>query len=225
MGIDLMKNFERPYFSKSISEFWKRWHISLSSWFRDYLYIPLGGNRVPIAIWFFNLMITFLVSGLWHGADWTFVIWGGLHGLYLVTPLFLTSVLGLKFKLNEKSLFVRIVRVVGVFILVDIAWVFFRAESLNDAVLIIKKLFFSSYEFPSLSNMKLHLFGNLEFILAILTIGILVIFEYLVRGKGLDYFYSNLPEAVRMSVYFSFLLFIVFFGYYSYQFEFIYFQF
>ena len=84
MGIKSMDNFKRPYFSRSISEFWKRWHISLSSWFKDYLYIPLGGNRVSIPRWYLNLLIVFIVSGLWHGAKWTFAVWGALHGFYLV---------------------------------------------------------------------------------------------------------------------------------------------
>src|SRR5579864_3863024 len=87
MGIRLMTNFNKPYRSKSVSEFWKRWHISLSTWFRDYLYISLGGNRVSIPRWYLNLMIVFLVSGLWHGANWTFVIWGALHGFYLIFAL------------------------------------------------------------------------------------------------------------------------------------------
>jgi D-alanyl-lipoteichoic acid acyltransferase DltB (MBOAT superfamily) len=84
MGFKLMLNFNRPYFSTSISEFWKRWHISLSSWFKDYLYISLGGNRVSIPRWYFNLMFVFIISGLWHGANWTFIIWGALNGFYLV---------------------------------------------------------------------------------------------------------------------------------------------
>src|SRR5262249_30799197 len=83
-GIELMKNFETPYFSTSISEFWSRWHISLSTWFRDYVYIPLGGNRVGRARNFLNLFLVFMLSGLWHGANWTFVIWGALHGIYLI---------------------------------------------------------------------------------------------------------------------------------------------
>jgi alginate O-acetyltransferase complex protein AlgI len=87
MGYDLMQNFRRPYFSRSIAEFWQRWHISLSTWFRDYLYIPLGGNRVDWWRWYLNLLVVFLVSGLWHGAALTFVVWGGLHGLYLVSSL------------------------------------------------------------------------------------------------------------------------------------------
>src|SRR3989339_1447668 len=92
MGFKLMKNFNRPYFSKSIAEFWKRWHISLSTWFRDYLYIPLGGSRTTAARWQFNLFITFLVSGLWHGANWTFVIWGALNGFYLVFSLWTADI-------------------------------------------------------------------------------------------------------------------------------------
>jgi D-alanyl-lipoteichoic acid acyltransferase DltB (MBOAT superfamily) len=84
MGFNLMKNFNQPYFSSGIKEFWGRWHISLSTWFRDYLYIPLGGNRVGKWRWYYNIFIVFLVSGLWHGANWTFIIWGGLHGFYQV---------------------------------------------------------------------------------------------------------------------------------------------
>ncbi|MDT7604999.1 MAG: alginate O-acetyltransferase complex protein AlgI, partial [Acidobacteriota bacterium] len=87
MGFTLMKNFDRPYFSKSISEFWKRWHISLSTWFRDYVYLSLGGNRVSRPRWYFNLFFTFLVSGLWHGANWTYVIWGALNGVYLIAEI------------------------------------------------------------------------------------------------------------------------------------------
>ena len=84
MGYELVINFRQPYFSRSVGEFWRRWHISLSTWFRDYLYIPLGGNRVEVSRNYFNLMVTFVVSGLWHGANWTFVAWGFLHGLYLI---------------------------------------------------------------------------------------------------------------------------------------------
>src|SRR5258707_12764024 len=84
MGFTLMKNFDRPYTARSISEFWRRWHISLSTFFRDYLYIPLGGSRVALGRWCSNMMITFLLSGLWHGASWNFILWGGLHGLYMI---------------------------------------------------------------------------------------------------------------------------------------------
>jgi len=98
MGFKLMKNFDRPYFSKSVAEFWKRWHISLSSWFRDYLYISLGGSRVSRPRWYFNLFFTFLISGLWHGANWTYVVWGGLNGLYLIMETLLPGQRGASFR-------------------------------------------------------------------------------------------------------------------------------
>jgi D-alanyl-lipoteichoic acid acyltransferase DltB (MBOAT superfamily) len=84
MGFDLMENFRQPYYARSIPEFWRRWHISLSTWFRDYVYLPLGGNRVKLPHWVFNILVVFVVSGLWHGANWTFVIWGALHGIFMV---------------------------------------------------------------------------------------------------------------------------------------------
>jgi len=129
-GFDLMTNFKRPYFSGSVSEFWTRWHISLSTWFRDYVYIPLGGNRVTKHRWFFNLFVTFLVSGLWHGANWTFVFWGALNGIYLILELVLL-------KENRKG----IINVLATFILINFAWIFFRANTITDAFYIVKKVF------------------------------------------------------------------------------------
>jgi len=136
MGFTLMKNFDRPYTARSISEFWKRWHISLSTWFRDYLYIPLGGNRVARPRWYANLLITFVVSGLWHGARWTFVAWGALHGAYLVAALVsagararVRSALGLE----RNPTLLAVWQTAVVFTLVTVGWVFFRAASLGDA--------------------------------------------------------------------------------------------
>ena len=128
-GFDLMTNFRRPYFASSVSEFWTRWHISLSTWFRDYLYIPLGGNRVKKSRWLFNLFITFLISGLWHGANWTFVAWGALNGVYLIIEVLL-------FK-NRKSHFFNIALT---FMLINFAWIFFRANNINDALYIIQTI-------------------------------------------------------------------------------------
>jgi D-alanyl-lipoteichoic acid acyltransferase DltB (MBOAT superfamily) len=144
MGFDLMVNFRTPYLSRNISEFWGRWHISLSSWFRDYLYIPLGGNRVVKWRWYYNLMVVFLVSGLWHGADWTYVIWGGLHGSYLILALVcapLTLRLSRLFGLETRP---RLKRAVNIFItvqLVSFAWIFFRADSIHEANLLVHRLF------------------------------------------------------------------------------------
>lgn len=144
MGIKLMKNFQRPYFSKSISEFWRRWHISLSTWFRDYVYIPLGGNRAGARRTAINLFITFLLSGLWHGANWTFVIWGALHGMYIILnhwmeprwTRFRDSGFANRFApaLNGLSL-------LSTFGLVCFAWIFFRASTLPDAFYITTHLF------------------------------------------------------------------------------------
>ena len=135
LGIDLMENFRSPYFSTGIREFWSRWHISLSTWFRDYVYIPLGGSHCGKLRHNVNLMITFTVSGLWHGADWTFVVWGAVHGLGRIAENSLT--------LNrEPHELVRVVRVIVTFVFVMTVWVFFRAESLNDAVYIFTHILY-----------------------------------------------------------------------------------
>ena len=129
-GFKLMKNFNRPYFSFSVSEFWRRWHISLSSWFRDYLYIPLGGNKVSNNRILINILITFVISGLWHGANWTFIIWGALNGLYIIIEKFLI-------KKSKKN----IINILITFFLICFSWIFFRANNLNDALYIIKTIF------------------------------------------------------------------------------------
>lgn len=127
-GIDLMRNFNYPYFSRSIGEFWRRWHISLSSWFRDFVYVPLGGNRVP-GKRVRNILVTFALSGLWHGANWTFLSWGVLHGSYYVPEV----VVGARARKEHASLR-DLPRMLYVFALVLIAWVFFRAATISDAL-------------------------------------------------------------------------------------------
>src|ERR1700741_4174995 len=134
MGFDLMQNFNLPYISRSVREFWSRWHISLSTWFRDYLYIPLGGSRVPLWKHWRNLILVFLISGFWHGANWTFVIWGALHGLAVISG-------AMFFKATAaNSRFASFLKAFGVFVFVTIAWIFFRAESLNRACAVIKTI-------------------------------------------------------------------------------------
>ena len=142
MGFRLMENFDAPYFSRSIPEFWRRWHISLSSWFRDYLYIPLGGNRKGKLRTYLNLMLVFLASGLWHGASWHFIVWGGLHGLFIVLSRITKN---FREKLRKRSplpfaLHVAF-RLLVTFTLVNFAWLFFRAESLNQAFLMLGNIF------------------------------------------------------------------------------------
>jgi alginate O-acetyltransferase complex protein AlgI len=147
MGFKLMTNFNRPYFARDISEFWKRWHISLSTWFKDYLYISLGGNRVSTSRWYFNLFFVFMISGLWHGANWTYIIWGALNGFYLVFAIIsqgfrtkFNKLIGIS-KLPKLNHFLQIFIT---FILACFAWIFFRANTLEDASLIIKKVFLTS---------------------------------------------------------------------------------
>jgi len=145
LGVHLMDNFRTPYLSASVSEFWSRWHISLSTWFRDYLYIPLGGNRVVKWRWYYNLYITFVISGFWHGANWTFIAWGALHGTYLVLGLVLGEWLKAR-SFNIESGLIRPLRVLFTFTLVCFAWIFFRADSMHTAWTVIAKLgdFFSA---------------------------------------------------------------------------------
>lgn len=144
LGINLMKNFDRPYFAKSVREFWTRWHISLSTWFRDYLYFPLGGNRVSQLRWSLNILIVFLVSGVWHGANWTFLIWGLLHGCYMLGEKVLTPWANKAFRIcgfNQDFIFVRLAQVSLTLALVCFAWIFFRASSISDATSVATGLF------------------------------------------------------------------------------------
>lgn len=143
LGFDLMENFNCPYFATSIGEFWRRWHISLSSWFRDYLYIPLGGNRKGIVRKYVNLMIVFLVSGLWHGAAMTYIAWGIIHGVYQVIGALTKPArekLNKIFKLKPESIGHKLASICITFALVDFAWIFFRADSIGAAVGIISSM-------------------------------------------------------------------------------------
>jgi alginate O-acetyltransferase complex protein AlgI len=137
MGYDLMTNFKRPYFALNISEFWHRWHISLSTWFRDYLYIPLGGNKVSKRRGYFNVFITFLVSGIWHGANWTFFIWGALHGFYISVQKYFKIDKIFSDEFNFSYFIFSLIN----FVLVSFAWIFFRANNLSDAITVIFKIF------------------------------------------------------------------------------------
>ncbi|MEP7265160.1 MAG: MBOAT family O-acyltransferase, partial [Bacteroidota bacterium] len=142
MGYKLMINFRRPYHAVSISDFWRRWHISLSSWFRDYLYISMGGNRVSRYRWYFNLFFVFMISGLWHGANWTFIVWGALHGLYLVVALIKERIVKENFqeRVQSHNLFRKVISTGITFALVTITWIFFRANSVTDAVHMIGRI-------------------------------------------------------------------------------------
>lgn len=144
LGIKLMENFDAPYLSVSVAEFWRRWHISLTSWFKDYLYIPLGGSRKGKTRKYINKIIVFLVSGLWHGADLSYVVWGGLNGCYQIIGEMLMPLRNCMvklFNLNRQSVGHKVVHMAGTFILVDFAWIFFRAGSFRYALNVIRQMF------------------------------------------------------------------------------------
>ena len=144
MNINLMKNFDNPYSAKSIREFWSKWHISLSSWFKDYVYIPLGGNRCSKPRHLFNLFLTFLLSGLWHGANWTFVIWGTLHAFYQIFGIVTNSIrskIKARIGVKEQSKIWHVLQILFTFTLICFAWIFFRANTVMDAFVLIRAMF------------------------------------------------------------------------------------
>jgi alginate O-acetyltransferase complex protein AlgI len=225
MGFKLMKNFDRPYLSKSISEFWKRWHISLSTWFRDYLYISLGGNRVSQSRLYFNLMVTFIISGLWHGANWTYVIWGGLNGLYLIIEFILTkpftNVVNF-LKINRLPFILNVFKGFVTFNLICLTWVFFRAKTVSDAFYIITHLFKDFTVKGVFSKLAVAKF-DLQII--VLSLVILIVVEWLQRGVSLRNWLTVKPLYVRWSVYVFLGVAILLLGAYEQNQQFIYFQF
>ena len=139
LGIELPINFNRPYFSTTVTEFWRRWHISLTTWFRDYIYFPLGGNRCSKMRWMLNTMIVFVVSGLWHGAAYTFLIWGAMHGACMIIE---RLIYGDKIKhISNKFSLSNLLRLAATFSIVNFAWIFFRIENLSDVMLVLQKIF------------------------------------------------------------------------------------
>ncbi|MEO1807520.1 MAG: MBOAT family O-acyltransferase [Bacteroidota bacterium] len=223
MGYDLMENFRTPYLSRSIREFWSRWHISLSTWFRDYLYIPLGGNRVPQVRWFLNLFIVFVVSGFWHGANWTFLIWGALHGSYLVAEILWKRLPFAQFR-GMPPKFKSILAVGITFHLTLLAWVFFRANSLGDATTVIR----SVVELPLTLSVEMiretiNQAGGLTWLV---TAFILVLFVFAdpVMDKAIKKLRSGKSISYAVGIFASILSGIIILGYFG-EVEFIYFQF
>ena len=215
-GMELLQNFHFPYFSKSVKEFWSKWHISLSTWFRDYVYIPLGGNRTSKFFKFRNLMVTFLLSGFWHGANWTFLVWGSIHGLLSYFSLKETTTKS-KLLLTTTSIF----KTVKTFLIVTIAWVFFRANSLSEALYFLKGILIKSLTRNSLIEFKSFF---LDYKLLIFLIVLFFIVEFFSRNKvfGLQTF-DKFPKFSRYLIYY-FIVFLISI-YSSDNNQFIYFQF
>jgi len=220
MGFKLMTNFNRPYFSRSISEFWKRWHISLSTWFRDYLYISLGGNRVTIPRWYINLFIVFTISGLWHGANWTYIIWGAINGFYLVfaivTEKWRNSFNKLVY-LDRVPKIHRFFQILLTFVLACFAWVFFRANTTQDAFLVIQKAI--------TLNGSLYIGSPAIFIYSLAGIAFLLAAEFKSEYLKESISFLNNPHWLVRKLSYSFLIVtILFFGVFDGG-QFIYFQF
>ncbi len=199
-GIDLMRNFAYPYFARSLAEFWRRWHISLSTWFRDYLYIPLGGSRGGRWLTARNLLITFVVSGLWHGAAWNFVVWGAINGVILAVHVLRAAPRGRgvgEIPGSERLLPapVDLVRMVGTFTVVCFAWVFFRAADWSAAVVAIERMvtFASGESYAAFGGARIiPVFGLVVF---------LVVVEWLQRNRHDALYMPRLPLAARWAVY------------------------
>lgn len=220
MGFHLMTNFNRPYFARNVAEFWKRWHISLSTWFKDYLYISLGGNKVSIPRWYFNLFLVFLISGLWHGANWTYIIWGALNGFYLIFAN-ISSTAREKFKafigLNNLPTILKCVQIITTFMLICFAWIFFRANSIDEAFIIIKKI--AAFHGP------LFIENPSKLIYCLTSIALLLMIEYKKEYyKGPVSFFSSKSWIIRNISYASLVIIILLFGVFDGG-QFIYFQF
>lgn len=219
LGYNIPDNFRQPYFSASIQEFWRRWHISLSSWFRDYLYIPLGGNRKGATLTYVNLMITMLLAGLWHGAAWTFVFWGFLQGLFLgVSRLTSRTRDGFRALVGAPDSFKNLWRIFITFNLVSFSWIFFRARSMNDAVAILKAIFAGFMDFSSL------IFSSTEIAWALTLIALLVIFDIFETNKSISTRFATLPWYYQAGFVYAVVLILMSFGVRQGP-QFIYFQF
>ena len=216
-GYDLMKNFKSPYFASSLTDFWRRWHISLSTWFKDYVYIPIGGNKVLKWRWYFNLWITFLISGIWHGANWTFVLWGAIHGFGLVIENILSYKRSDKFLLFKK---------LWIFSLICLAWIFFRANTISDAFIIIGNIL--SFDHYNTSQLSLYIVPtnknavfSMDFILAYAGIFTLLFTEHQLIVKNR---WRLIPKNIKLVLFSVATVAFLLLGVFDIN-EFIYFQF
>jgi alginate O-acetyltransferase complex protein AlgI len=202
LGFELMRNFAYPYFSQTMGEFWRRWHISLSTWFRDYVYIPLGGNQVSRARRVLNLLTTFIISGLWHGASWNFIIWGGLNGVGVLP----SALAGRGKQLQPSDVpggpslipsLITVFRMLRTFLIIFVTWVFFRAATFGDSLIILRKIFTDFYLFDSYGGLAGATPGKR--IMLILTLFILV--EWISRAQPHPLNLDRFPRILRWGVY------------------------
>jgi D-alanyl-lipoteichoic acid acyltransferase DltB (MBOAT superfamily) len=231
MGFRLMDNFNRPFHSTSMAEFWRRWHISLMTWFRDYVYIPLGGNRVGKWRWYFNIFVTFTLSGLWHGAHWGMIIWGSLNGCYLIFSDWTKDLRGKgiqTIRLDRFPKFHRGLKIAFAFLLFCFTLIIFRSKTLSDAFYVITHLGagLGSSEGVKTSMGVLYdlSFDRYQLIFTLLSIVIMVLIERMEPLRNMRQMFSKKPILFRWAMYYFIILFLIFFGEYNDQ-AFIYFQF
>ena len=235
IGFKLMRNFNHPYFSQNVTQFWRNWHISLSTWFMDYIYIPLGGSRKGKIRTYVNLLITFMVSGLWHGASWNFVIWGAINGAYNVIHKALFGKREKKLRDAEKdgtavktNPLIAVVKAIGTFLLIDFTWIYFRANTLTDATYVLKNLFsdlsqwFSAgYFHTAMETIGFYSNNGIAILYCILFMFAVELWE----GKStLTKRLNKTNVVIRWGFYYTIIILIIFFGYFG-QSQFIYFQF
>jgi len=236
MGFQLMKNFDHPYAAKSVAEFWRRWHISLSTWFRDYLYFPLGGNRVGRIITIRNTLIVFLLSGLWHGANWNYLIWGALHGCFIVggsLTLNFRQKLAIRVGISRVPKLQNSLNWLATFSLVTFAWIFFRADYPDSSLLwnLLRNLGLGWADIKNIGSldyfMKYICLGQKrrEFLLAIVLILFLQIILYCQSKTSLNQWLLAQSYYLRWGYYVAFMLALLYLGEFSNRSQFIYFQF
>lgn len=218
-GINLTTNFKSPYFSSSIKEFWSRWHISLSTWLKDYIYIPLGGSRCSPSCHYLNLLITFFVSGLWHGANWTFVIWGIIHGLGQI----IENILAKPLKIIRSNSFGKIASVAATFIFCSFTWIFFRSENVSDSIYVISHMFdgISSGSNYFNSSIGISLSKGLRLLFFCI---LLFVYDFASLNKDVIEWISAKPLIIRWAVYIIMTMFLFLFSKVGNN-SFIYFQF
>lgn len=230
-GIRLSRNFNRPYHAKSIREFWQRWHISLSTWFRDYVYLSLGGNRCARSRWYFNILMVFVLSGLWHGANWTFLLWGLIHALLYLSEVTLSPLCIRIFKMYPKFQESRVKIIIQwaiTFMVVNIAWVFFRADSISEALSILQHLHVGWQEYLG-SEVFVIIARQLQIsstiiMVTFLMLAMLIIIEVIQGEMSMDQWLGRIPRPVRWMCYIVLSLLILNGGV-TQEIPFVYFQF
>jgi D-alanyl-lipoteichoic acid acyltransferase DltB (MBOAT superfamily) len=220
LGFDLMQNFKFPYFSKNFQDFWRRWHISLSTWFRDYVYIPLGGSRVPARKWALNILVTFTISGLWHGAAATFIIWGFLHGLYLVAEKLIN-------KWTKPAKANKWIGFLTTFILINLTWIFFRSGTFSQSMEIIRQLVDLNTDFIGRFAKNYNENNQFREFVTALLFGFPLFFatEILIRDSDFNDKVARLNSVNRWAIYVFFASAILLLGVLNSAPQFIYFQF